>query len=177
MAQLTANTNQAAAIHRPNMLTSRWGWLVYVLICLVLGQLAAYWGNSYFGHDWDKGLIKPSVTQFNWVFFVVIWVVNYSTMGVAIWYVGRSHGQSNRERAKRWFWFQYTLSLLWIPIVHGTGWVGTAVIMDFVVGIPAFITGYWFWRVSQLSFYWFIPYLLWTLITTHAKIWMYLANT
>lgn len=158
-------------------LSSRQSWLFFVLICLIPGQVAAYLGNLYFGHDWDKGLIKPSVTAFNWVFFVIVWVVNYSTMGVAAWHVWRSPAQPRKRLALRWFWFQFGLSLLWIPVVHGTGWVGSAVIMDFVVGIPAFITGYWFWQVSRPGFWWLVPYLTWTVITTHAKIWMYWLNT
>ncbi|MFD2574371.1 TspO/MBR family protein [Spirosoma soli] len=156
---------------------ARFSWLPYVLFCLIVGQLTAYLGNEYFGHDWDKNLIKPSVTQFNWLFFVAVWTVNYTTMGVAAWYVRRTGSNALTKRALGWFWFQFGLCLLWIPIVHGTGWVGTAVTMDFVVGIPAFITGYWFYKASRRAFNWYVPYLLWTLITTHAKIWMYMVNT
>lgn len=150
---------------------------IFVMSCLIIGQLTAYGGNLYFGHDWDKNLIKPSVTQFNWVFFVVIWTINYSTMGVAAWLVKRTSETPLAKRTLRWFWFQYTLCLLWIPVVHGTGWVGSAVLMDFVVGVPAFVTGYWFWQTSRRAFWWFVPYLAWTVITTHAKIWMYWLNT
>ncbi|GAB3220788.1 TspO/MBR family protein [Spirosoma arcticum] len=62
----------------------------FALFCLFIGQLTAYGSNLYFGHNWDKNLIKPSVTQFDWVFFVVIWTINYSTMGVAAWLVKRT---------------------------------------------------------------------------------------
>jgi len=111
---------------------------------LGIGQATAYVSNQYFGHDWDKNLIKPSVTQFNWVFFVAVWTINYSTMGVAAWLVKQTGTTPLSRRSLGWFWFQYMLCLLWIPIVHGTGWVGSAVLMDIVVGVPAFITGYWF---------------------------------
>lgn len=163
-----------------NMITSyqaRLSLLLYVGICLTVGQTTAYWANAYFGHDWDKNLIKPSVTQFNWVFFVVVWTVNYTTMGIAAWYVRQSGQYANVTRALRWFWFQFMLCLLWVPVVQSTNWVGSAVIMDFVVGLPAFITGYWFYKTSRRGSVWFIPYLLWTVITTHAKIWMYWLNT
>ena len=153
-----------------------WTCAVFILICLVPGEGFAWLGNVLFGHDWDKNLIKPSVTQFNWVFFVVVWFVNYTTMGVAAWLIWIKRREQPVGRALGWFWFQLGLSFLWIPIVHGTGTVAAAVIMDFVVGIPALITGYFFYRISRLAFYWYTPYLVWTVITTHAKIWMYLVN-
>ena len=83
MAQVIAKADSSATSYFTGLLHGRWGWLIYVLACLIPGQLVAYWGILYFGHDWDKGLIKPSVTQFNWLFFVLVWVINYSVMGVA----------------------------------------------------------------------------------------------
>ena len=166
------NTSKPTQLYR-----FRQGWLYYTLLCLIIGQLTAYWSNAYFGHDWDRNLIKPSITQFNWVFFVGIWTINYSTMGMAAWSVKQTGDTPPTKRALRWFWLQYVLCLLWMPVVHGTGWVGSAVLMDFVVGVPAFITGYFFWRTSRRAFWWFVPYLIWTLITTHAKIWMFWLNT
>lgn len=157
---------------------TRWSLVAFIVVCLVPGEGIAWLGIVIFGHDWDKGLIKPSVTQFNWVFFVVVWLVNYTTMGVAAWLVWlrRPEQPQSVGRALRWFWFQLGLSFLWIPVVHGTGSVMAAVVMDVVVGISAFVAGYQFYKIRRAAFYWYVPYLVWTLITTHAKVWMYWLN-
>lgn len=153
-----------------------WTCALFILICLIPGEGFAWLGNTFLGHDWDSGLIKPSVTQFNWVFFVGIWFINYTTMAVAAWLIWTMRHKQSVSRALGWFWFQLGLSFFWIPVVHFTGTVLAAVVMDFVVGIPAFLTGYFFYRIYRPAFYWFAPYLAWTIITTHAKIWMFVVN-
>lgn len=157
----------------PKVVRSPW-WvgLLFVAGCLVPGQLAGYLGTLLPGQGWFATLAKPALFPTSVAFFVGVWVVNYTVMGLAAWRVWdqRAVAPQRVRTALRWFTGQLVVGFAWVPLVNFSQRVEMAVFLDVFDGALAFLTAGYFYRVSRPAFYWLLPYLAWLCFTTWLKI-------
>ncbi len=117
-------------------------------------------------NGWYTQIIKPVWTPPNWLFGPV-WVTLYFLMGVALYLVWLEAGKGRDVKKAVWFFYaQLFLNAIWTPIFFGLhniflGLVDIVLLLIFVVW-----TMIEFRKINKMTFYLFIPYLLWLCLAT-----------
>ncbi len=114
-------------------------WLVIFGVIVLITSLAGGLFTSTSVNNWYQSLQKPVYTPPSWVFGPV-WTLLYAMIGLAGWFLWRSHGFLKAG----WLWFFYFLQL-----VLNAGWS----FMFFYLQSPA-------GALIELSFLWFVIFVL-----------------
>ena len=144
--------------------------LIKLIVCIVICQLAGFIG-SIFTRDsvgtWYKMLNKPSFNPPNWLFGPV-WITLYVLMGLSAYLIWRK-GLSikNVQYSLGIFLVQLVLNSLWSVVFFGSRSIGGGLIIIVLLWFLILITTLSFYKVSAISAYLLIPYLLWV---TYASI-------
>jgi tryptophan-rich sensory protein len=122
---------------------------------------------------WYADLSRPSFTPPDWTFGVV-WPILYVMMGISaflIWNVGLDKRQT--KVAIRLFIIQLVLNGLWTPIFFGLHLIALALVEIVLLWVAILLTLLAFWRISKLSAFLLIPYILWVsfAVVLNAALW------
>jgi translocator protein len=146
--------------------------LSFLLALLIVGQLANYSGVLVFGSDWYDSLRKPWFHPRSLGIFVLVFVINYLTMG---WGTLVLVAQRTRVPTLLWssalwvFAFHYLLGLFWIPSVYGTHSIGLGLAIDLLVDVVFAAAMVLYFKVSRRAFLWLLPTAAWYTFTTYLK--------
>jgi tryptophan-rich sensory protein len=143
-----------------------------VSVCLLTGFLGSFVTMDSVS-TWYADLSRPSFTPPDWTFGVV-WPILYVMMGISaflIWNVGLDKRQT--KVAIRLFIIQLVLNGLWTPIFFGLHLIALALVEIVLLWVAILLTLLAFWRISKLSAFLLIPYILWVsfAVVLNAALW------
>jgi tryptophan-rich sensory protein len=149
-------TNESKLRNWPSLIV----WIAVVFAAAAIGSLATGSGLQ----QWYGTLNKPSFQPPNWIFGPV-WSCLYLMMAVAGWNIWRQQNSNLRSEAVRTFTIvfaiQLVLNLLWSVIFFGMQMPGLAFV-EILALWTAIATTIWLaFRLSKLSGWLLVPYLLW----------------
>jgi tryptophan-rich sensory protein len=160
--------------------TSR--FLISIIICEFAGVIGSVFTAPEIG-GWYKSLQKPSFNPPSWI-FAPVWTLLFLLMGISFylvwekkWIVKNKIGTNK----KAWnslsqefyngkfeklniiliFWLQLFLNVLWSVAFFGMNSPSTAFSVLLMLWISIVFTIINFYRVSKISAYLLIPYILW----------------
>ena len=135
-------------------------YLSLILILFVTFGASAIGGftTSTFKEPWYSQIILPNFSPPSWVFGPV-WTTLYFLMSIAAWYAWT---KNNELRLLKIYFLHIFFNAIWSIIFFGFHMIGLA-LLDLII-ILAFIIFLMnkYFSNYKLSFYLFIPYLLWS---------------
>ncbi len=145
------------------------GW---ILLCEAAGVAGAVFTTSNIP-TWYATLTRPELAPPNWVFGPV-WTTLYFLMGVAVWLVWRSRGDT--KGAMTIFYIQLAFNVAWSWLFFGLQspllglWCIGALWLAIVATI---VTSY---RHSRVAAYLLVPYLAWVSFASYLNWQLWLLN-
>lgn len=141
----------------------RINWTKFVFAILIC-QLAGVIGNVFTNvsvDDWYQTLQKPSFTPPGGVIGIV-WTILFLLVGISLYIVWNKFPQNkNSKQALIIFGIQLVLNILWSAFFFGLRNPLLAFIEILVLGLAIIANMLAFYKVSKISSYLLIPYLLW----------------
>ncbi len=131
---------------------------ICVFLCLTFGLFSGF-STINAVLSWYPMIEKPSWNPPNWVFGPV-WTGLYMLMGISLGMVWNRR-KENKNNAILWFSIQFALNLLWSIIFFNLHQIGLALIEILVLLGSIVIMIRFFYKISPVSAYLQIPYLLW----------------
>lgn len=136
-----------------------WWYLIgFVVICNLIGSIGGIWSGG--DSEWYKNLNKPSFNPPSWV-FAPIWILLFSMMGVALYFVFMSPNSNLRNVAFVLFGIQFVFNVLWSYLFFGIHEMGFAFLNIVILELLIVATGVFFHLVKPILGFLFIPYFLW----------------
>jgi len=134
-----------------------------LIVSLVLCQLAGVIGSFFTVNSipvWYASLNKPSFNPPGWIFGPV-WITLYILMGISFYLIWMKKDKINFKLLSSLFFTQLTLNSLWTIIFFGLHSPFFAFIEIIILWIMILLCIILFYKVSKVSSYLLIPYLLW----------------
>ncbi len=144
------------------MKTIKQDWPALVLV-LGLSFGAAFIGGLFTGTSvdgWYQTLPKPGWTPPSWIFGPV-WTLLYLAMAIAAWLVWRQRAFSNVSAALSLFVAQLVLNVAWSAVFFGLQNPQLAFVNIVLLWGAILATMIAFWRITTVSGWLFVPYILW----------------
>lgn len=140
--------------------------LLWIAVVEAIGLLA-WWLAGDIGAVYQS-LIKPPMALPGWLFGVV-WPAMYALMGIAAYWVHRSHDPL-WQRALVWFGWQLLLNLLWCLLFFRlrVEWLANLEIL--LLDVVAGVTLLHFSRIDRRAGLLLMPYAIWLLYATYLSI-------
>lgn len=147
-------------------------YFICVMICVLI-ELSAGFITQGSVNTWYNTIIKPGFTPPKWV-FAPVWTLLYLMMGFA--WGGINAVNPNPQVLKKaniLFIIQLCFNFLWSIIYFGFHNIGLALIDIVLLWVTLILTINQFFKISKLSGWLLIPYLLWTsyAVILNATIW------
>lgn len=147
-------------------------YLICITICLIV-EVSAGLITQTSVNTWYKTLIKPDFTPPKWL-FAPVWTLLYLMMGFAWGHINAISSDSQiTKKANLLFIIQLSFNVLWSIIYFGFNNIGYALADIILLWLVLILTIYEFFKISKLSGWLLIPYLLWSSYATvlNASIW------
>ncbi len=129
-------------------------------ICLLAGFLGSFFTTPAIP-IWYAGLIKPSFTPPDWIFFPV-WSMLFVMMGISLYLVWKKVAEDQKiKKALFIFFIQLILNVLWSAAFFGLHSPLAGLIEIFVLWISIAVTVISFMKVSRTAGFLLIPYIAW----------------
>jgi translocator protein len=146
-----------------------------VILIEAAGILASAFAIPSIG-SWYSQLIKPSFTPPNWLFGPV-WITLYALMGIASYLVyAKGIKKKPVRNSLTVFSGQLGLNVAWSLIFFGLHLVLFSFIEVIVLLITVVFTILLFYKVSKLSAYLLVPYLLWICVAAALNFFIWRLN-
>ena len=145
---------------------------ICLLIPLAIGGISGF-ATATGITDWYVTLNKPSFNPPNYL-FAPVWTCLYILMGVSLFLIWRSPEGRNRNNALSIFALQLTLNFAWSFLFFKFNLLGVALVEIVILWISILLMIIFFRRVSKLSAFLQVPYLLWVSFATilNTAIWV-----
>jgi len=115
---------------------------------------------------WYALLNKPFFSPPNWVFGPV-WTTLYCLMAVSLYIVwNKNFKNRQKEKAMKVFIFQLILNLFWSLVFFGLHQPLLAYITIIALWIAIFMTIKYFYKISKISAYLLVPYIIWVTLAS-----------
>lgn len=137
-------------------------WVKFV-ISILMCQLAGIIGSLFTSSSiptWYATLNKPSFNPPNWI-FAPVWISLYVMMGISFYLIWRKSGIPNFGFLMSVFIFQLVLNAFWSIIFFGLKSPGFAFLEIIFLWLAILMCVIYFFKVSKISSFLLIPYLLW----------------
>jgi tryptophan-rich sensory protein len=142
--------------------------LLFVGGCQIIGFVGSFLGGAFKKQAWSDDTAKPGIWPPQRV-FPLVWIGNYTLMGLASWQVWRERKARPVNRAFILFAIHLLDNFLFIPTVNAVKKRSFYTLMDALALILAVITARSFAKVSKPAFWLMLPYLGWLCFTTFIK--------
>jgi len=160
---------------KPNIKSDVVKFIVSIVICNGAGFVGSFFTRQSI-NTWYVLLVKPDFTPPGWL-FAPAWLILYNLMGIAIFLVWR-RGISNHnvKQAIIIFTIQLILNVFWSIAFFGlkSPLYGLIVIVPLWAAI--FISIAYFYRISKVSAFLLIPYIVWVSFATILNFNFYILN-
>lgn len=139
----------------------------YIFLPIILGSLIGLLTSNFTDYN---ALIKPPLAPPK-ILFPIIWSIIYLLMGIAYFIYKKNNDETNYI-----YYIQLTVNLLWSIIFFVLKWKFISVIWIILVDILIILTMKTFKKTSKISYYLFIPYLIWCIFATYLTIGIFILN-
>ena len=129
----------------------------YMFLPIILGSVIGLLTSNFTDYN---TLIKPPLAPPK-ILFPIIWSIIYLLMGIAYFIYKKNNDETNYI-----YYIQLTVNLLWSIIFFVLKWKFISVIWIILVDILIILTMKTFKKTSKISYYLFIPYLIWCIFAT-----------
>lgn len=173
-----------------------------LIISIVICELAGVIGSVFTAPGipfWYAKLLKPSLFPPNWV-FAPVWTILYFLMGISLYLAWKNGWQIKNQliktRRKAWnpwserlwsgdwqkinviviFWLQLFLNILWPLIFFSVKLPLLAFFEILMLWLAIAYTTINFYRISKISAYLLLPYLLWVSFAAYLNFSIWLLN-
>ena len=147
-------------------------YLICIIICIMIEAFSGLITQGSV-NTWYNTIVKPDFTPPKWV-FAPIWTLLYLIMGIAWGNINNIPLNSAIiKKANTLFIIQLSFNSLWSIIYFGFHNIGYALVDIILLWLTLILTIHQFFKISKLSGYLLIPYLLWTsyALVLNASIW------
>ena len=147
-------------------------YLLCIAICLIV-EVSSGLITQGSVNTWYKTLIKPDFTPPKWI-FAPVWSLLYLMMGFAWGHINTISSKSPIiKKANILFIIQLSFNTVWSIIYFGFHNIGYALADIILLWLALILTIYQFFKISKLSGWLLMPYLLWTSYAAvlNASIW------
>lgn len=137
-------------------------YIKYIFYSAVFNAIGAITGYSTADNiqNWYIELTKPVWQPPNWV-FAPVWTVLYTFLGIIAVRVYAAKKSLLRSWVLVLFIVQLLLNFLWSPVFFGFEQIGIGLVIISVLVVFVLILAPLLRRVDKLSFYLFLPYVVW----------------
>lgn len=144
---------------------------VQLIVIILITELIGVLGSLFSGNMGQSYVFlkRPPLSPPGWL-FGVIWPILYLLMGIAAYIIYQKPKTPENKKAITLYWIQLLVNFLW-PIIFfrfELYWIAVAVIL--ILDILVLLTTVEFYKISKVSGYLMIPYLLWILFATYLNI-------
>ena len=119
-----------------------------------------------FNSDWYNSLTKPVFAPPNYV-FAPAWGILYTLIGISFLIYLFTKTGTNKTKGYMLFAGQLVLNFLWSPVFFGMKNMGLALVIIVFMDILIYFNIKEFYKVSRISAFLLIPYLLWVMFATY----------
>ena len=141
--------------------------LFYLFLPILSGTIIGLITSNFMDYT---SLIKPPLAPPN-ILFPIIWSIIYLLMGIAYYFYKNNNNDTNYI-----YYIQLIVNLLWSIIFFILKWRFISILWIILLDILIILTMKIFKNNSKISFYLFIPYILWCLFATYLTIGIYILN-
>lgn len=134
---------------------------VVVFLVAAAGSVATYDSIP----TWYAGLTKPPFNPPNWIFGPV-WTILYALMAVSLFLVWKKKQTPHTIYAKKIFFVQLGLNLLWSFVFFGAHQIALALLVIAALWGLILYSIILFRKINKTAAYILIPYLLWVSFAT-----------
>ena len=144
--------------------------VISILVCQLAGVVGSIFTiNSVSG--WYLELVKPSFNPPSWIFSPV-WITLFLLMGISLYLVWIKKAKI----AMVFFGIQLFFNILWSVLFFGLKSPLLAFIDIIILWIFIFITIIKFYKVSRISVYLLLPYILWVSFAAVLNFFIFILN-
>lgn len=119
-----------------------------------------------YNSSWFNALNKPLLNPPSSV-FLPVWVVLYSLMALSLILFFFEKTSEPKLKGYLYFGIQLFFNLIWSPVFFLLQNIGFAFLIIVLLDVFAILTVKEFYKVSKLSGYLIIPYIVWILFATY----------
>ena len=139
----------------------------YIFLPIILGSLIGLFTSNFTDYN---TLIKPPLAPPK-ILFPIVWSIIYLLMGIAYFIY-----KKNNEETNYIYYIQLIVNLLWSIIFFVLKWKFISVLWIILLDILIILTMKTFKQTSKISYYLFIPYLIWCIYATYLTIGIFILN-
>ena len=148
--------------------------IISILIPLIIGFAGSFFTASSVD-SWYATINKPSFNPPGWI-FAPVWTTLYILIGLSFYLVWRNNFGEARKKVISIYFMQLLFNLLWSVLFFGLkspllGFVDIIVLLIFIIANTIF-----FFKISKIAGYLFVPYLLWVSFASILNFSIYLLN-
>ena len=144
--------------------------LFYIFFPLLLGGIVGFIIKDSI--DYTE-LVRPPLSPPK-IIFPIMWSILYLLMGIA-YYSFKKNTEDNKVEGVLYY-IQLFINLLWSIIFFVLKWRFIAIIWILILLIMIINLAGLFKQRNRLSYYLFIPYILWVMFATYLNIGIYILN-
>ena len=141
--------------------------IFYLFLPIILGSIIGLITTNFMDYS---SLIKPPLAPPN-ILFPIIWSIIYLLMGIAYYFY-----KNNNDNTNYIYYIQLIVNILWSIIFFILKWKFISILWIILLDFLIILTMKIFKSNSKISFYLFIPYLIWCLFATYLTIGIYILN-
>ena len=141
----------------------------YLLLPIILGSIV----GLLISNSIDYNLLNKPPLSPPKIFFPIAWTIIYILMGIAyLIYKNKEMGRENNTI----YYIQLFVNLIWSIIFFVFKWRFISILWIILLDILIILTMKHLKKYSNISFYLFIPYILWCLFATYLTIGIFILN-
>ena len=141
----------------------------YLLLPIILGSIV----GLLISNSIDYTLLNKPPLSPPKIFFPIAWTIIYILMGIAyLIYKNKEIGRENNTI----YYVQLFVNLLWSIIFFVFKWRFISILWIILLDILIILTMKHLKKYSNVSFYLFIPYILWCLFATYLTVGIFILN-
>ncbi len=152
--------------------------LYKLIISLAIPLIVGYLGSLFTFtsvNSWYLTLKKPSFNPPNWI-FAPVWTFLFILIGLSFYFIWKKGYSRENKFAFFVYFIQLFLNLLWSLLFFGLknpflGLVDIVLLLIFIL-----INIYLFYKISKISAYLLLPYLLWVSFASILNFYIFILN-
>ena len=145
--------------------------IISILIPIAVGALSALFSNNMSSYT---TLTKPPLSPPSFI-FPIVWTILFILMGISSYIIYKSE-DSNRNKALFIYALQLVFNFFWSIIFFGFSQFLFALIWLIILIVIIIFMIVNFYKISPLSAYLQIPYLIWCLFATYLNFMIFVLN-
>ncbi len=143
----------------------------YIFFPLLIGTIVGFIIKDSMDYT---SLVRPPLSPPK-IIFPIAWSIIYLLMGIAYYYFKTKY-DGDKKNESRLYYIQLFVNALWSIIFFNLKWRFIAIIWILLLLILIVALASNFKSKSRISYYLFIPYILWVIFATYLTIGIYVLN-